>query len=64
MFDLRMLSISYELDKDKPYHNNIPRKIVICIFFFWQGYKYKNYLVQKGLRRTALLILIPLYSNF
>ena len=38
MFDLRMLSIPYELDNDKPNQNNIPTKIVIVIFFFWQGY--------------------------
>ena len=38
MFDLRMLSIPYELDNDKPNQNNIPRKIVIVIFFFWQIY--------------------------
>ena len=46
MFDLRMLSMPYELDNDKPNHNNIPRKMVIGIFFFRQGYK--NYLVQNG----------------
>ena len=55
MFDLRMLSIPYELDNDKPNHNNIPRKIVICIFFFWQGYKYKNYLVQNGLKMYCFI---------
>lgn len=53
MFDLRMLSISYELDNDKPNDNNIPKKIVIVIFFFWQGYK--NYFVQKGLKMYCFI---------
>ena len=53
MFDLRMLSIPYELDNDKPNHNNINRKIVIGIFFFWQGYK--NYLVQNGLKMHCFI---------